>query len=176
VDRPWLFPVAAVGVLVGFVVAMVLFTESDDGRRRTAEDTTTASAESTQRPGQRQDQVGLPPTIAVGGHFLDRPGSLELVSAVGAEPVRGDETLTFETFGATCSVVSTSMATGEPAGTKQPALVVANRTGEVMRGSEYDADGSLTVRLPSRNGSDVIDVSCGDPATTRVFAELVWEP
>jgi len=46
----------------------------------------------------------------------------------------------------------------------------------VVGATEYDDDGTFTVRLPSRNGSDAVDVSCGERDTTRQLAQQLWEP
>jgi hypothetical protein len=127
--------------------------------------------------------LDLPATMPIGVHFLDIPGDLDLTMAVGpVQEVVDDQFITetmtfeFETTGAACSIVTTYLGTAEPPGVPGFAAVVFAHTGEVVFGTEYDDGGSLTIRLPSRNGSDVVDVSCGDPEATRLLAAQLWEP
>ena len=83
---------------------------------------------------------------------------------------------TFETLGATCTAVSTYVGTTEPDGEPRSWFLIALRNGEVVRVTEYRTEDTYTLRWPSRNGSDAIDISCGDEESTRLFAQQFWEP
>jgi hypothetical protein len=125
--------------------------------------------------GDDTGRIELPTAMPIGVHFLDRPGDLELTKAVGPVEDSGSN-FEFQTLLATCSVISTFLGTEEPAGEAARAFIISSRTGEVVGATEYDDEAVFTVRLPSRNGSDVIDVSCGDRDTTRQLAQQFWEP
>ena len=130
-----------------------------------------------------EDRLELPASMPIGVHFLDITADLDLSSAAGLVSETVDQqsvaeslSFRFETLLATCFLVSTYLGEDPPPGTSMPAILIASRTGEVVGATEYDNNGSFTIRLPSRNGSDVVDVSCGERDTTRQLAQQLWEP
>jgi hypothetical protein len=124
----------------------------------------------------------LPETMPIGVHFLELPIGVDLTRSIGPHHVGAEgepyvEEMTFEfTAGERSCSVRSSYLGAESGLETESVAVVFSRTGEVVLGRQYTDGDEFTIRLPSRNGSDVIDVSCGDRDATRDFAAQFWEP